>query len=239
MKDSRNKAIEVTDVWFSYDSEQILADITFSIPQGSITALIGPNGSGKTTLLKVMLGFLEPKQGNVSVLGSSPKIARKKVGYVPQRFDFDRTFPITVAELLEFSHPTASEEKIRQYLAHLGMEHVLPVRIGELSGGQLQRVLIARAMLHDPSILFLDEPVSGIDVGGEQTFYQLVSHLHKEHGTTMIMVSHEIDVVQRFADQVVCINRSLLCNGSPNSVVTPELIEKLYGEDATIYAHDK
>ena len=232
-----NNVISVKDLSFSYNGEPILENINFDVPQGSLTALIGPNGSGKTTLLKVLLGFLEPKRGSVSVLGTKPAYIRKKVGYVPQRFSFDKTFPVTVFEFLQLSSPTCSKEKIMERLSHLGMEKMSGKLIGSLSGGQLQRVLAVRALLENPEILYLDEPASGIDVGGEENFYQMIFHLHKEHKTTVVMVSHEIDIVYGFADQVICINKSLLGRGAPQQVLTPELIQNLFGKEATIYGH--
>jgi len=230
-------AIEVKNLTVSYNNDQVLEDISLSIPKGSIAVIIGPNGSGKTTLLKAMLGLVSATSGSVSVLGSTPDKVVGKVGYVPQRFDFDKTFPITVSEFLRFSCPTCSEEKFTEYLTHLEIKSMENALIGNLSGGQLQRVLIVRAMLHQPEILYLDEPASGIDIGGEKNFFQLISHIHKEHGTTIVMVSHEIDFVYSFADQVICVNRQLLCSGTPPQALTPEMLRKLYGKDITAYPH--
>jgi len=215
----------------------VLEDVSFSVPQGSIAAVIGPNGSGKTTLLKALLGFVTPQRGRVRVLGRSPRQARGEVAYVPQRFTFDKSFPITVMEFLRFSHPECPTEKIVQYVSHLGMGEMLNSKLGSLSGGQLQRVLIERAMLGDPKVLFLDEPASGIDVGGEQTFYELVMHLHKEHGSTVVMVSHELDVVANYSNLVLCLNRRLVCQGRPEQALSPETLRELYGKDAALYHH--
>lgn len=215
----------------------VLEDVSFSVPQGSIAAVIGPNGSGKTTLLKALLGFVTPQRGRVRVLGRSPQQARGEVAYVPQRFTFDKSFPITVMEFLQFSHPECPTEKIVQYVSHLGMAEMLNSKLGSLSGGQLQRVLIERAMLGDPKVLFLDEPASGIDVGGEQTFYELVMHLHKEHGSTVVMVSHELDVVANYSNLVLCLNRRLVCQGRPEQALSPETLRELYGKDAALYHH--
>ncbi|HET6370023.1 MAG TPA: ATP-binding cassette domain-containing protein, partial [Nitrospiria bacterium] len=135
-------AVQAEGLWFSFGSDEpILEDVTFSIPQGSITSVIGPNGSGKTTLLKVLLGFLCPRKGKVRILGKPPRQARGEIAYVPQRFSFDKSFPITVLEFLQFSHPECSKEKIVRYLDHLDMGNMLNMKLGSLSGGQLQRVL--------------------------------------------------------------------------------------------------
>jgi len=231
-------AVQAEGLWLSFGSDEpVLQDVSFSIPQGGITAIIGPNGSGKTTLLKVLLGFLSPQKGKVWVLGKTPEQARGEVAYVPQRFTFDKTFPITVFEFLQLSHPHCSQEKIAQYLGHLSIAETLQMKLGSLSGGQLQRVLIERSMLGDPKVLFLDEPSAGIDIVGVQTFYELVSHLHREHGTTVVMVSHELDVVANYADLVLCLNRKLVCQGRPQQVLTPDMLTDLYGKEAALYRH--
>jgi zinc transport system ATP-binding protein len=231
-------AVVADHLWVSYDSDEpVLQDLSFSIPQGTIAAIIGPNGSGKTTLLKALLGLIAPQQGKVLVLGKTTEQARGDVAYVPQRFSFDKSFPITVLEFLQASHPRCSKDKIVQYLNHLDIAETLAMKVGSLSGGQLQRVLIERAMLGDPKVLFLDEPAAGIDIGGEHTFYELIVHLHREHGSTVVMVSHELDVVANFADFVLCLKRKLVCTGRPEQVLTPATLRELYGKEATLYHH--
>ncbi|MBI4193189.1 MAG: metal ABC transporter ATP-binding protein [Candidatus Colwellbacteria bacterium] len=232
-------AISAANVSFSYDASPVLADVSFSIPAGSLAAIVGPNGSGKTTLLKILLGFLTPTGGEVRIAGTTPKGARGLVGYVPQRFGFDRNFPITVSEFLTVSCPSCTEEKIEENLTHLDVKGIAHRQLGTLSGGQLQRVLIVRAMLSDPAILYLDEPSSGIDIEGERSFFELISHLHTEHRATIVMVSHELHVVHRLADQVICINRSLICSGAPEAALTPETIARLYGGEVGLYRHDE
>lgn len=231
------KVIKVEDVFFSYGFGNVLHDISFSVPRGSVTSIIGPNGSGKTTLLKLCLGLLRPTEGFVHVLDATPGQVRKRIGYVPQRFNFDETFPIKVGEFLSFSAPEVAKDKIRAYLAHLGMERSVGVQLGRLSGGQLQRVMIARAMLRDPDILYLDEPSTGIDVGAEENFYEFVFHLRKQHESTIVLVSHEVDIVYKFSDQVVCVNKEMICHGTPEIALTPEVMERLYGKDVSAYRH--
>jgi ABC-type Mn2+/Zn2+ transport system ATPase subunit len=237
---TKKNAIEASHVSVSYDERQcVLEDVTFSISQGEISAIIGPNGSGKTTLLKALLGFIPIEKGEIKVLGKVPKDARALVGYVPQRFYIDKTFPLTVFEFLQFSHPQCSKEKIINYLSHLHIEDTINKKLGTLSGGQLQRVLIERAMLSDPKILFLDEPAAGIDVGAEHSFYDLILHLHHEHKSTVVMVSHELDVVANFAHNVLCLKQKLICTGSPDRVLTDQTIKKLFGEEASLYHHHR
>jgi zinc transport system ATP-binding protein len=230
--------IDVKDLTVSYGGgESVLEGMTFTVSQGSVFAIIGPNGSGKTTLLRTLLGTLAPDGGTVHVLGDSPARVRGRVGYVPQRFIFDRTFPITVEEFLMFSHPRVTAAKLNEYLDHLDMCAYRRALLGTLSGGQLQRVLVVRAILHDPEILYLDEPVSGIDVVGERTFYNLIGHLRDEHKITIIMVSHEIDFVSSFADELICVNKKLLCRGKPEKALTPAVIEELFGRHTRVYRH--
>ena len=231
------QAIEVAGASVSYGNVSVLEDVSFTVPSGSITSIIGPNGSGKTTLLKACLGLIPLTRGKIRVLGGTPTEVRRHIGYVPQRFDFDRTFPVTVSEFIEFSAPDVSAKKIKEYLQHLGSVHLLQKRLGELSGGELQRVLIVRAMLHDPEILYLDEPASGIDIGGEQSLYELITHLHEEHFNTIVMVSHEVDVVYGFSDNVICINKHMVCNGPPSEALTPKVLESLYGKGVGIHKH--
>jgi len=159
-------AITVKNLTKRYGEEEILSHLSFSIPTGVITIIIGPNGSGKTTLLKTLLGLIAPDQGSVAVLGQAPSAIRSKVGYVPQRFEFDRTFPLTVLEFLQFTAPKLSAEAITAELDRFDMAEARNQPLGTLSGGQLQRVLITRSLLHQPELLYLDEPVSGVDIEG-------------------------------------------------------------------------
>lgn len=230
-------ALEINKVSFGYAKDtSVIHNVSFTIPEKKTTILIGPNGSGKTTLLKIMIGLLEPTSGTVRIYGKKPKHMRNMIGYVPQKLYFDTTFPITVVEFLQLSH-NSSKQEILDVLKSVGAKALMSSRIGELSGGQLQRTLIARSLLGKPKILFLDEPVSGIDIGGENTFYQLIKRIQKQHQVTIIMVSHEVNVVSQIASQVICINKEMLCSGSPDTTLLPELIEQLYGKDVSLYKH--
>lgn len=230
-------AIETKDLWVSYDGDPVLRGVSFRVPKGSLTIIIGPNGSGKTTLLKTLLGLIAPDKGTISIFGNSPSATRKKVGYVPQNFVFEKSFPMTVFELLRFSCALCKEEKIFEYLSHFKMEKFAKALLGELSGGQLQRVLIVRAMLSDPEILYLDEPVSGVDIEGEESFFALLSDLKKEHNLTILMISHELSLVYNIADQVICLNRAMICAGPPERSLTPEVLKELFGKEVGVYHH--
>ena len=214
-----------------------LKDISLKIGEKTLTMIIGPNGAGKTTFLKVLLGFIQPVKGEIKVVGKSPREARKYISYVPQVFQFDRSFPITVKEFLLLSYPDLNSSEAREIISHVEISSFLDKLLGNLSGGQLQRVLIARAMLKRPHLLLLDEPVSGIDIGGKHTFYELVNHMKTEHGVSIIVVSHQLDVVLKFADRVLCINRSLLCDGAPKEIMNQKTFKELFGKESIFYTH--
>jgi zinc transport system ATP-binding protein len=172
--------VELNNVSYAYTKDtSVVEQVSFAVPENSTTMIIGPNGSGKTTVLKLMLGLLKPKQGSIEVLNTAPKSARKDVGYVPQRLTFDTSFPLTVAEFLKLPKNVSTEE-LNEVLKSVGMQDAADQLIGMLSGGQLQRVLIARSLMNRPKILFLDEPTSGIDVQGEQHFYELIAQLKEK-----------------------------------------------------------
>lgn len=232
---SRSKSIvSIQDVSVVRNSQKILDSISADISPREIVAILGPNGAGKTTLLKCILGLL-PYTGEINVLGNKPTDALKSVGYVPQRFAFDKGFPLTVGEFLNLS--SKDNKTIQQALEEVEMADLINHPLGALSGGQLQRVLIARAIMNNPELLLLDEPTAGIDQEGEKDFYEIIKHLNKDHNTTIIMISHEVSVVYAHATQVLCLNKNLCCIGKPRETLTNEMLEKLYGADAAIREH--
>lgn len=231
-----NLAIEVTDLTVRFGDEVVLKDLNLSVQKGEIAALIGPNGAGKTTLVRALLGF-QSYRGRVKFFGRSLSEVLWQIGYVPQKFSFDKTFPLTVREFLAVTMNTKDAQKIDSVLGETGMRGKENKLIGELSGGQMQRLLIARAILNDPKILFLDEPTTGVDVEGERGFYEIIHHLNEIHGTTILMISHEINMVYRYASQVICLNRDLFCEGVPKDQLTKDLLEKLYGGEVAPRHH--
>jgi zinc transport system ATP-binding protein len=234
-----NKIIEIRHLSVRYEGELVLNDLNFSVQKGEIVAIVGPNGSGKTTLIRAILRLV-PYEGEILVRGKRMRDMdprRASVGYVPQRFDFDRSIPITVGEFLELAYPKLNPRKIKQVLLEVDLKDFENRLIGSLSGGQLQRILIARALVNDPSILLLDEATSGVDTAGEKGFYDIISHLLKVHRTTVLLVSHEINMVYRFADHILCVNRDLICYGKPKEAITKEVLEKLYGKDMKFKEH--
>ena len=230
------KILEIKNLTVRYNDHVILNHLNFWVNSGEIVAIIGPNGSGKTTLLKAILGLI-PHQGEVTIFGGSPRLALDNIGYVPQRLDFDRTFPLTVNEFLNFikvKNRSWREEVLRE----VGVNTFMDKRLGELSGGQLQRLLIAKALLKEPKLLMLDEATSGVDIAAEMTFFELIEHLNKTHNVTIMLISHEVQMVYKFATQILCLNKDLVCNGRPKEAITKEVLEKLYGKNIEFQPHD-
>lgn len=232
-------SVEHLDV--GYDGNILLSDLSFTIPKGSITAIIGPNGSGKSTLMKAMLGLIPFDKGSVTISGHAVQDMYGKIGYVPQRFNVDQSFPITVREFLELALKHKEHRaRIKEVLGEVGLNPVTVSRmqIGALSGGQMQRVLIARAIMTDPDILFLDEPATGIDVAGEQSIFELLEHLQTDHATTIVMISHEVNILEKHVDNVICLNRGLVCAGPPAKALSDKVMKQLYGDNYERHDHE-
>lgn len=236
------RALEVKDltVWFEGQERPAVEDVSFSLDEGQIAILIGPNGSGKSTVLRAILGLV-PSTGDVRVFGMPAAQARPQIGYVPQRLAFDLTLPLTVAEAVRMpllgARGADADGALRHFTETLGIADLLDKPLGALSGGQLKRAMIARAMVTKPRLLLLDEPEAGIDVGGEQTLYELLQRLVSHHRLTALVCSHDLDLVFRYADQVLCLNRRLQCIGPPGDILTAEALTRLYGPATALYRH--
>ena len=229
--------LEVKNLTVRFGKETVLENISFSVEEGEIFGIIGPNGAGKTTLFRAILGLI-PYTGEI--------IWHKKarLGYVPQRLEFDKTLPLTGEELLLLRNqsgfwfpPQELSRDIQDTLAHVKVGHLASRKIGELSGGELQRLLIAYAIFGKPEVLLFDEPTSGIDLAGEATIYNLIKHLAAEYNLSVFFISHDIHVLYTFVDHVLCLNRNLLCSGTPREVLTEEQLKRLYGQDIQLYEH--
>lgn len=237
--------IRLENVGFRYNSEVILKNITLEVPERDFLAIIGPNGSGKTTLIKLILGLLSPTAGKVKVLGHSPAEARRWIGYVPQSFSFDRDFPINVLQTVLMGRlnqaPTLGGysrkdiEAAEEAMAHAEISNLRKQMLGTLSGGQLQRVLIARALASRPELLLLDEPTASVDTRVEKDIYELLSHLNEQ--TTILLVTHDLGFVSSYVNKVACLNRSLVCH--PTTRLSAEVIEDLYEAPVHLVRHDQ
>ncbi|MFH2018880.1 MAG: metal ABC transporter ATP-binding protein [bacterium] len=230
--------IAVKKLTYKFGDFDALSDISFEIEKGDMTAIIGPNGSGKTTLLTNIIGIYKPFSGSVKIAGKYPRQVIKNIGYVPQKFEFDRDIPITVYEFMALEK-CGNEEHARvnigKALQDVGLINMEKNKLGELSGGQFQRVMIARALLHEKEILIFDEPSTGIDIVGGQTIYDLIKEINKKRNTTCLIVSHELNVVNKYASKVICLNKRMICVGAPEKVITPENLKQLYGIGAGLY----
>jgi len=230
--------IVVKNLTYKFGDFVALDNVSFAIEQGDMTAIIGPNGSGKTTLLKNIIGVCEPTVGSVKIFGKQPHQVIKSIGYVPQKFEFDRDIPITVYEFMALEKCGKSKHgcaNIHRALQEVGLNNIEKNKLGELSGGQFQRVMIAKALLHEKEILIFDEPSTGIDIVGEQTIYDLIKKINRDRGTTCLIVSHELNVVNKYANKVICLNKKMICSGIPETVITPENLKQLYGIGAGLY----
>jgi zinc transport system ATP-binding protein len=231
-----NKLLEVQDLSVNLGGLNIIKNVSFDLDQGDILSVIGPNGSGKTTLVKAILGLVAYK-GKVSVNGKPVNKALDLIGYVPQRFYFDRNFPITVEEFLSLSFK-GKDLKNNKVCDQLKVDDLYSKMIGALSGGQLQRVLIARAMLNNPKLLIFDEPTTGIDVGGQDSFYEMASHLNKDHGVAIILISHEVNVVFKYSDKVLCLHEGEVCCHGNNYDFDIDALKKIYGDNFSLHNHN-
>jgi zinc transport system ATP-binding protein len=226
--------IEVRKLWFSYDSDPVLEEIDLKIASGDFVAMIGPNGGGKTTLLKVLLGLLEPSQGTVRVCGHPPRNVCHEIGYVPQNTAINLSFPITVLDVVlmgglipgaKWPRTTRAQRLIaHETLEKTGVAGLAQRRFGDISGGQRQRAFIARALISEPRILFLDEPTAGIDAQGQIDLYCLLEQLNQQ--MTIVMVSHDLLAVSTHVKSVACVNRRLHYHDQPE--LTHAMMEIMY-----------
>ncbi len=234
-------AIDARHIWFSYNGNPVLKDVSLQVARGEFIAVIGPNGGGKTTLLKLILGLLKPDRGKIRVLGLAPKKAAPRLGYVPQDIHVNREFPVTALDVVLMGRMGpggkrrySPEDRLRAHeaLDKLQMGSFCYRRMGELSGGQRQRVLIARAMVSSPEVLVLDEPTSSIDTHGQAEFYELLRSLNES--VTIVMVSHDMMALHQHVESVACVNRSVHYHGAAE--ITDEMLD-MYECPVEIVAH--
>lgn len=237
--------LEVAHVSFSYPGGggAVLEDVSLYVQRGEFLGIVGPNGGGKSTLLKLILGLLQPSSGSVSVAGHAPAQARRQIGYVPQTTTFLRDFPISVEEVvllgrLGRTRLLGGYSARDRYVAEQAMEttELLALRskqLGNLSGGQLQRALIARALASEPEMLILDEPTANIDLRGERDIFDLLKAFQPKQ--TIIVVSHDIAFISKYVTRVACLNRTLICHST--EAIAGSAIEQLYGKSVRMIRH--
>ena len=244
MKDAAaDPAIAVEDLSFSFGGAPALKGVNLQVFAGEFMGLVGPNAGGKSTLLRLILGLLEPQVGRIRVLGLPPREARRRLGYVPQHPSFPRDFPISVEQVVLMGrlgvgprvgwYRAADRAAARKALGEVEAEDLARRRIGTLSGGQLQRVLLARALVGQPEVLILDEPTANIDQRLEGDIFDLLAVLKGR--LTILVVSHDIAFISSYVDRVACLNRTLICHRT--DAVGGDLIRQLYGEDVRSVAH--
>jgi zinc transport system ATP-binding protein len=215
-------------------SREVLSDIDLDVRPGEIVTLIGPNGAGKTTLVRLLLGIEKPTRGRIVHPAST------RIGYVPQRFEVDSAIPMTVASFLALGDRVTAKD-IRQALEEAGALRTLNQQLSKLSGGETQRVLIARALLRHPNLLILDEPASGVDFTGEADLYDLIGRLRDTHNLGVLLVSHDLHVVMARSDRVICLNGHVCCSGKPEDVSQHAAYVRIFGPHAAtalgVYRH--
>ncbi len=214
--------IEGRDLVLSFGGERVLDHVSISISPGEIITLIGPNGAGKSTLVKTLLGLQKPDNGEV---------VRKRgltIGYVPQKLALDQVLPMSVRRFLTLTR-TASQADCEQVLAKVGAGHVMHSQMSQLSGGETQRVMLARTLLLRPELLVLDEPAQSVDVTGQAELYRLIDEIRCELGCAVLMISHDLHLVMAKTDQVVCFNRHVCCSGLPETVRQHPEYRSLFG----------
>lgn len=245
MQKTDTPAVEAQHVSVTLDHHRIIDDVSFVIPQGQTTAIIGPNGAGKTVLLKALLNLL-PSTGTITIFDQPHQqyaAVAKLISYIPQRIEIDHAFPLTVRDLFSLKSSRwlgikkKEQQRMSELLSLVGLTHHARQRLSTLSGGQLQRVMLAYSLMDEPKLLFLDEPSAGIDVQGQETIYALLKRIQEQTHLTMVLVSHELDIVMKYCQQVLCLNKQLLCAGVPRDVLSPELLEKMYGTGVDHFAH--
>jgi len=233
--------IEIENLGFAYNGAPVLEDVNLSLGRGCFTALIGPNGGGKTTLLKLMLGLLRPDRGHIRILGKPPAQAAHRLGYVPQEVSFNKSFPVSVLDVVLMGRLRSSKGRgysksdkaaAQQALEQLELWEYRKRRIGELSGGQRQRVFIARALASEPEILFLDEPTASVDAGHQAEFYRLLKDLNKK--VSIVIVNHDLLVISSQVKSVACVNRTLHYHGGAE--ITDDMI-RMYQCPVELVAH--
>jgi len=228
------KAVEISNLTVQYPDVKALDDVSFEVNRGDFLGIIGPNGAGKSTLFDCMLGLNTKYKGEIRFFGQDIRKSKnflKDIGYVPQKPIFEKNFPATVSDVVRMGLRKESDDnKINEILQQLWIHELQNRRIGELSGGQLQRVFIAKALVNNPKILILDEPVTGIDQPSIELFYSILRELNSKQKITIIWSSHDLDAVNQLANHVACLNRTLFFHGESEKFFSDDELVKQYSE---------
>jgi zinc transport system ATP-binding protein len=246
------EVVKLEDIWVYYQGKPAVEGVSLDIEEGEFLGLIGPNGGGKTTLLKVILGLVKPNKGEVKLFGTSPQNLgrfRHLIGYIPQRSLINWEFPASVFDVVMmgrygriglFKRPTSSDkEAVLHCLERVGMGDFINRQIGQLSGGEQQRVFIARALASEPKLLLLDEPVVGVDTTTQFNFYQSLKSLKEKLGLTIILVSHDIGVISSYVEKIACLNHTLYLHAIPSEVLVTGVLERVYGCEVELLTHGR
>lgn len=244
--------VQADHISHQFGNSPILKDVYLKLKRREIVTLIGPNGAGKSTLLKILLGLIQPSQGSVI------KQPNLKIGFMPQKIQVDPTLPMSVKRFLQLGLPKSSTQQkdghsrlsffrgaydntlIKKTASDLNIEHLLKQPIQGASGGEMQRILLARALIREPDLLVLDEPVQGVDIQGQTEIYNYINQVRNTHGCGILMVSHDLHIVMRHTDEVLCINQHVCCTGHPKTVSQSSEFRALFGdfsESISFYEH--
>lgn len=228
------KVVEIKNLTVQYPGVRALDNVSFSVEQNDFLGIIGPNGAGKSTLFSCMLGLNTQYNGSIHFFGENIRVTKKylrDVGYVPQKPIFEKNFPVTVKEIVRMGlRQKSNEERVDKVLQDVWIHELSHKRIGELSGGQQQRVFIAKALVDNPKVLILDEPVTGIDTQSTELFYGILHELNKKQNITIIWSSHDLDAVNKLANKVACLDRTLFFHGISDEFFSNEELVKKYSE---------
>lgn len=236
MSHSSSILLSTRDLGLKISNKTILKDVSLSLKKGQILTVVGPNGGGKSCLIKILLNLLEPTSGEVY---RAPNL---RIGYTPQQFQIDATLPLSVRRFLslipnlKWFSLSKMESIFEKILDEVGVPGVLDQSMQTLSGGELQRVLLARALLRKPELLVLDEPAQGVDLAGQDELYRLIVHIRNTHQCGVLLVSHDLNLVMADTDEVLCLNQHVCCSGTPEAVTQDPKFLKLFGLEAGSFA---
>ncbi|MDA1370895.1 MAG: zinc ABC transporter ATP-binding protein ZnuC [Proteobacteria bacterium] len=235
LNQNQNAFLTAKNVAKTFGDRLILQDVKITVGQGEVVTLIGPNGAGKTTLVRILLGLLTADSGSVE---RSPGL---RIGYMPQRVNIEHTLPITVLRFLQLAN-SSNKAQIAETLERLNIVSLQHQQLVAISGGELQRVLLARALLREPHLLVLDEPAQGVDLAGQAELYQLIGDIRSEQGCGVLMISHDLHLVMSATDEVICLNHHVCCHGKPEQVSNDPAFLDLFGDKVSpslaVYAHN-